>query len=283
MIQEEPLRSRRRDVAFQSRPGQSAEMRGEEAERSMNPERIWFCAVVSGLLAAIIGWTVSEGASQFIHWEVRVRVEQGNRPDQGNRSVAELLMRLRQEAEARKASLFMGIFGAVLGMSLGAAGGLSRRSARAAKLCGLTGFLVGAAVGTAIPLELVPIFYRSAGKPPDPAFPLVVQTTLYATIGVVGGAAFGFALSGSYGAAKGLLAGAMGGILGATTFNLVHTVFYPLEWDLSPMPGTAVSRLLAHLCVAITLIACVVLATDERVPILRRRKTEPKSKHMPLD
>ena len=31
------------------------------------------------------------------------------------------------------------------------------------------------------------------------------------------------------------------------------------------MPGEGVSRLIAHLCVVLSAIACIVLATDERV------------------
>ena len=98
---------------------------------------------------------------------------------------------------------------------------------------------------------------------------------MYALIGGVGGLAFGLGLCGPGGAAKGLLAGAMGAILGAIIYNVVHTITFPLEWDLSPMPGKGVSRLLAHLCVALSSIACVVLATDERVPTRRRGKVLP--------
>jgi len=67
----------------------------------------------------------------------------------------------------------------------------------------------------------------------------------------------------------------MGAILGAIIYNVVHTITFPLEWDLSPMPGKGVSRLLAHLCVALSSTACVVLATDERVPTRRRGKVLP--------
>ena len=137
----------------------------------------------------------------------------------------------------------------------------------------MIGLLLGAAVGTVVPLQLVPLFYRSAGRPPNPALPLLVHTAMYATIGGMGGLAFGFGLCGLGGAAKGFLAGAMGAILGAITYNVVHTIVFPLEWDLSPMPGSGVSRLLAHLCVALSSIACVVLATDDCLQPRRRGKT----------
>ena len=59
------------------------------------------------------------------------------------------------------------------------------------------------------PLQLVPLFYRFVGRPPNPAFPLLIHTAMYALIGGVGGLAFGLGLCGPSGAAKGLLAGAM--------------------------------------------------------------------------
>ena len=220
----------------------------------------------------MIGWVVGERADRSLHWEGRVQAEKGNGPNQGDRSPAGLLLESRYNAEAKNASLAMGIVGAMLGLMLGAGGGLSRRSNRAAVFSGLIGLLLGAAVGTVVPLQLVPLFYRSAGRPPNPAFPLLVHTAMYATIGGMGGLAFGFGLCGLGGAAKGFLAGGMGAILGAITYNVVHTIVFPLEWDLAHA-RQGVSRLLAHLCVALTSTACVVLATDDCLQPRRRGKT----------
>lgn len=237
--------------------------------------RVWLCAIFSGLLAAVIGWLAGERANRSFHWEGRVQVEEGDGRNQRDRSPAGLLLESRYNAEAKNTSLAMGILGAVLGLTLGAGGGLSRRSPRAAAVSGLTDFLLGAAAGTGVPLQLVPLFYRSVGRPPNPALPLLIHTAMYAFIGGVGGLAFGLGLCEPGGAAKGLLGGAMGAILGAIIYNIVHAIMFPLEWDLSPMPGKGVSRLLAQLCVSLTSIACVVLATDERVQTRRRGKALP--------
>ncbi len=119
------------------------------------------------------------------------------------------------------------------------------------------------------------MIYGSVFRPPNPVFPLLIHSSMYALIGGVGGMAFGLGLCGPGGAARGLLGGAVGAVLGAIIYNLVHTITFPLEWDLSPMPGKGVSRLLAHLCVALTTIACVVVATDKRVQTRRRGKAMP--------
>ncbi len=275
MSLEEPQHGSQRRSDFRIKPGHREGMAGAVFVPPVNPWRVWFCAIFSGLLAGVIGWVAGERANRSFHWEGRVQVEEVNGRDNPDRSPAGLLLESRHNAEAKNTSLAMGILGTVLGLTLGAAGGLSRRSPRAAAVSGLTGFLLGAAVGTAAPLQLVPLFYRFVGRPPNPAFPLLIHTAMYALIGGVGGLAFGLGLCGPGGAAKGLLAGAMGAILGAIIYNVVHTITFPLEWDLSPMPGKGVSRLLAHLCVALSSTACVVLATDERVPTRRRGKVLP--------
>ncbi len=242
---------------------------------AVSPWRGWLCTIFSGVLAAVIGWVAGEGASRSFHWEGRVQTAAGVGRNQDERSPAGVLRESRSNAEAKNTALAMGILGAVLGLALGAAGGLSRGSSRTAVVSGLTGFLLGAAIGTVMPLQLVPLFYRSAGRPPNPVFPVFIQSSMYALIGGVGGLAFGFGRCGPGGAAKGLLGGAMGAILGAIVYNVLHTIAFPLEWDLAPMPGKGVSCLLAHLCVALATTACAALATDERLQTRRSGKGLP--------
>src|SRR5271157_1237825 len=275
MSLEKPRHGPRQGNDFRIKPGHREGMAGAVFGPPINRWRVWLCAILSGVLAAVIGWVAGERANRSFHWEGRVQFEAGDGRNQRELSPAGMLLQSRYNAEAKNTSLAMGILGAVLGLTLGAGGGLSQSSPRAAAVSGLTGLLLGAAVGIAVPLQLVPLFYRSVGRPPDPAFPLLIHTSMYALIGGVGGLAFGLGLCGAGGAARGLLGGAMGAILGAIIYNVVHTITFPLEWDLSPMPGKGVSRLLAHLCVALTSIACVVLATDERVQTRRHGKALP--------
>jgi hypothetical protein len=165
----------------------------------------------------------------------------------------------------------MAILGAALGMTLGLAGGLSRKSIRAAEISGLAGLLFGASLGFTVPWELLPILFNLGLGPPHPAFPSLIHTAMYASIGGVAGLAFGAGLCGFGGAVKGLPAGALGAILGAITYNVVHTIVCPYEWDFSPLPQVARSRLFADLCAALPAIACIVLATDTRMQRVRQR------------
>ena len=95
-------------------------MAGAIAVPSVNRWRVWFFAILSGLLAAMIGWVVGERADRSLHWEGRVQPEKGNEPNQGDRSPARLLLESRYNAEAKNTALAMGIVGAMLGLMLGA-------------------------------------------------------------------------------------------------------------------------------------------------------------------
>ena len=101
------------------------------------------------------------------------------------------------------------------------------------------------------PLGAGPRLLQFVALRPTPCFRLFFIPSFYSAIGGAAGLAFGFGFMGRGGAARGFLAGAMGATLGSVLFAVVHTLAFPLEWDFSPMPGMTLSRLLAHLCVAI--------------------------------
>ena len=154
----------------------------------------------------------------------------------------------------------MGIFGGFLGLTAGAGGGLVRNTRPAVMQGGLCGLALGAMAGVAACWVLVPLFYQFMARAPNPMFPVVLHSSFYIAIGAAAGLAFGCGLLGRSGAARGFLAGAMGAVLGSVLFAVVHPLAFPLEWDFSPMPGVTLSRLLAHLCVAILTLACAVIA-----------------------
>ena len=238
--------------------------------------RVWLCAIMPGLLAALIGWVVGERADRSFHWEGRVQAEKGDERNQRERSPAGLLLESRNHRGDEEHSTG---HGHSRRRAWSDAGRGRRSIAEIASRSGgwrIDWLSAGRSGRHCRALAASPLCSTGLPvRPPNPAFPSLVHTAMYASIGGVGGLAFGGGLGGPGGAAKGLVAGAMGAILGAITYNVVHTIAFPLEWDLSPMPGKGVSRLLAHLCVAFSSIACVVLATDERVQTRRRGKALP--------
>ena len=126
MSLEEPQHGSQRRSDFRIKPGHREGMAGAVLVPPVNPWRVWFCAIFSGLLAGVIGWVAGERANRSFHWEGRVQVEEVNGRDNPERSPAGLLLESRYNAEAKNSSLAMGILGTVLGLTLGAGGGLSR-------------------------------------------------------------------------------------------------------------------------------------------------------------
>jgi hypothetical protein len=226
-------------------------------------ERVWLFAIGSAVLGATLGWLAGDEMARRLPWKEHIQAAGENGRDRGE---VRGLLELQNEAERKNAVVAMGFLSGILGMMLGAGGGLARKSNPLATLGGGTGLVLGAAVGTAVPWILVPVFYRSIRQPPNLTLPLMIHTCMYSAIGSIAGMALGIGLKGSAGAVKGFVAGAMGAALGSLVFNTVHTIAFPLEWDFSPMPGHTTSRMIAHLCVALmTVISVVSVLAGERL------------------
>jgi hypothetical protein len=225
---------------------------------SENSARIWIFALAAALLAPLAGWAAADLAQCYLHWDGRV--EAGAAGGRGGRDQNLLrgLARRRGNAEKMNAALAMGILGAALGLTFGAAGGLYRRSSRRAIASGALGLACGSAIGATVPVLIVPWFYLYEGRPPNPSLPLFFHGVIYSAVGAVGGFFFGLGSSGWKEAVRAMLAAALGAILGSIIYDVFQTIALPLAWDFSPMPGTAGSRLLAHLIMSVCAIFCVV-------------------------
>lgn len=227
------------------------------------PERLWLLALSTALIGGMLGWVLGNQAEQAIHWTVQVRPHaRGEKPEPDATGFSVPLVS-REEAERRNTTLVMGIFGGVLGLSVGAGGGLARNTSLATLQAGLTGLMLGSITGSSVPWMFVPEFYRQLSRAPNPMLPVLMHAITYASIGGAAGLAFGYGLLERRGAARGLLAGVMGAVLGSMIFAVLHTMLFPMEWDFSPIPGKTVSRLLAHVCVAVLSVTCATLALRE--------------------
>lgn len=233
-----------------------------------HPGRLWFLALSMAFLGGAVGWMVGNEVEQRVHWTARVGPRGREGLARADATGFDLLLVSREEAERRNTSLAMGIFGGILGLTAGTGGGLARNRNLAVLQGGLGGFVLGTVAGAFVPWMLVPEFYRYLKRVPNPMLPVMVHASVYAAIGGAVGLAFGYGLRGWRGVAKGLLAGVMGAILGSVLFAVLHTLFFPMEWDFSPMPGKTVSRLLAHMCVAMLSMICATIALCEETPQL---------------
>jgi hypothetical protein len=115
---------------------------------------------------------------------------------------------------------------------------------------------VGAIAGGCGTLFLFPLLDSGRNGDPNPTLPVLVHTALYTAIVGAGGLAFGFGMSRLRGAGRGAAAAALGGVAGALFYGLAHAFLVPLEWDFSPLPGTASGRFLILLGSGLSAAVC---------------------------
>ncbi len=93
------------------------------------------------------------------------------------------------------ATISFGALGAAMGLGLGMAGGLIRRSIPRAVLAGATGLLLGAGAGVALSRLILPVYYEHA-QGGDISYSLMVHAGIWAGVAAAAGLAFAIGLGG---------------------------------------------------------------------------------------
>ncbi|HEV3341636.1 MAG TPA: hypothetical protein VG125_14820 [Pirellulales bacterium] len=198
-------------------------------------------AVVAGVVAWLIGetnlvWVAPKGVAQLVLGHPFTA------PTAQTKQIAELATAVRLH----------GVFGALLGLALGAVGGLARRSRRSALTGALLGVGLGAAAGSSATVAGLPLYYRFRDSFTSDLVPsLLMHCGIWATIGA--SAAVALAVGAGRGQSRlvrALLGGAMGALLGAVAFEILGAMFFANDQTGEPISTTAATRLLARLLVA---------------------------------
>ncbi|WP_165225575.1 hypothetical protein [Aquisphaera insulae] len=220
------------------------------------PRRAWPLVVAAGLLAGLAGFAGGEYAAKV--FAPSLDLPPGIRGDR-EKAPAEHFRRLI-ESEFRTAIASHGTFGALLGLALGAAGGLARRSARAALTSAVIGLPLGAAAGALSASLLVP-FYNAHHSAPSPEnateeFFLAMGTHggIWAAIGGVAGLALGLGLGGRR-SALALVGGVLGALLATVLYELGSPVMFPQQKTFQPLGPIPELRLFGHLATALLVAA----------------------------
>jgi hypothetical protein len=165
------------------------------------------------------------------------------------------LNREMEPVSAGNGALAFGALGGLLGLVLGVAGGLIRRSTQGVVLGALVGLILGAAAGVLPSMWVMPWSWRHRNDDPSATLlltPLLVHLGLWSAIGLAAGLAFGVG-SGTSKPSRYFemaLAGVVGAMLGTFVFEMVGAFVFPMERTVEPFSATAGTRLLARLCVA---------------------------------
>jgi hypothetical protein len=161
-------------------------------------------------------------------------------------------MRRWRDARVYSATLTFTTMGGVLGLMMGLAGGLARRSVLASTWAAMGGLLVGTAAGACMSLALVSNFYkRHDPQSGDLVLPMLTHGAIWSAVGAIGGLAFGLGLGGK-GRWK---ATVVGGLVGAAAATVIYELVGALAFATSktdlPLSSSITTRGLAQLLVAI--------------------------------
>jgi hypothetical protein len=160
-----------------------------------------------------------------------------------------------EQVSAWNGALAFGALGGLLGLGLGVAGGLVRRSSGGVLLGAVVGLILGAAAGALPSVAVMPWQWRHRNDDPSATLlltPLLVHLGLWSAIGLGAGLAFGIG-SGVSKPSRYLetaLAGVVGAMLGTFVFEMVGAFLFPMARTVDPFSATSGTRLLARLCVA---------------------------------
>jgi len=243
-------------------PAPVSEFAGVAADRRP-PARTWLVASAAALLAGVAAWLVGEATLDYYKPSKEAAEQLRN-------FVA--LNREQSIANGRNGAIAFGALGGLLGLGLGVAGGLSRRSTGAALAGGFVGLTLGAVVGALPAFAIMPWQWYHRHDDPynaDLVKPLMYHFGLWGGTGAVAGLAYGIGRSGLrlVPLVKTTLGGLIGAVVGTLVYELIGAMALPMSDTADPIPPTALGRVLARLCLVVFSALGVVLAIE-----LQRRR-----------
>jgi hypothetical protein len=235
--------------------------------------RTWSIILAASTLAGLCAFGLGEVSPRLFPPSTYFAPEIRARPS----LLAQEILRRSLLFSDRAAAAANGGMGLLLGLALGAAGGLARRSSRAAIAAGFTGMVLGGIAGAATSYLVLP-HYNAAriatiddDQNVDLGLGLLTRGAIWLTIGAAAGVALGLGLGGGPPVARAVF----GGIPGAGIATVIHefggALVFPLAETFRPLAVTPTARLTDHLLIAL----CVATGAFWAVQHLRLRRTTP--------
>ena len=154
--------------------------------------------------------------------------------------------------------------GGILGLALGFAGGLSRRSIGVAASAGAVGLLVGAVGEAGVNRLALPVIYaRLDPQASELMLPLFAHEAIWTMAGIAGGLAFGLGAGGRRLWPRAALGGFLGAVLAVVVVEFAGALVFPSHRTHLPIAGSAEARALGHLLVALGTAVGAVMACEE--------------------
>ena len=222
-------------------------------ERSLDRQGLLLVlTIAAGLLAGVTSSVVGEVIQNRYRSDLVPRIRTRPSPED---------VRRWKDARLYSATWSFTAMGGFLGLTMGLAGGLARRSVPASAWAAMGGLVLGTAAGASTALGLVSNFYNKYDpQSGDLVLPLLTHGAIWSVVGAIGGLAFGLGLGGK-GRWKPTL---VGGLVGAAAATVIYEIvgaiaFATYKTDL-PLSSSIMTRGMAQLLVAILSAVGVVLA-----------------------
>jgi hypothetical protein len=154
--------------------------------------------------------------------------------------------------------------GGGLGLAMGMAGGLARRSIFRGASVAIMGLLLGTIFAASASLLLVPIFYKNHDpQSGDLIFPMLTHGAIWSVLGAIGGLVFGLALGDKGRWKSTLVGGFVGGAAATVVYEIVGALAFPMDRTDLPLAASITTRAMAQLLVAILSAVGVVVASQQ--------------------
>jgi hypothetical protein len=227
-----------------------------------SPGRCWLLVLSAALLAGLAGFGIGEAGPKVFPVSLEFPPE-----IRGTRIPIELERRMGISRD-RSAALAFGGLGMILGLALGVAGGLARRSPGAAIAAGVVGMVLGGAAGAGMTSFLLPFYHSTraalseADHNNDLALALQTHGGIWLAVGAAAGLALGIGLGGGARMARAFFGGIMGAGVAAAIYEFGGAILFPLAETFRPMAKELIPRLSAHLAVALCVAAGALLLAN---------------------
>ncbi len=204
--------------------------------------RLLLFALVAAAFAGVVSVIAGEAIMDHYRSDLNPNIQNNPTPES---------VRLLKEARLYSAVFTFTTLGGLLGLALGLAGGLARRSVAASAGTAILGFLLGVVGSACASLLLVSFFYKNYDPvSSDLIFPLLTHTTIWSVMGALGGLAFGLGLGGSRRWPASLIGGLTGGAAAAVIYELVGALFFASSKTDLPLSASSTTRGMAIFLVA---------------------------------
>jgi hypothetical protein len=257
---------------------------GGDSGPTISRGRLWAAGMLLGLLAAGAGWGIGELFYSRLAWDEEatpfLRKHAAELSQLGPRErgayLSQVMVEARGPSEARHTAAAYGVLGGLLGLAAGVAGGMGKRFGHGRGLGGLVGLVLGGAAGAIVSLIVVPIFFQVYDQEKAMILSVATHGAIWMAVGFAAGLAMGVGLGGSGAVLSGILGGCLGGLLAALVFEMANSAAFPLTESQTVVPREAGARLLAHLSVAVFVVAGAIVAVSQPAarPSPRRSNSE---------